>query len=373
MHAFIYQLKILLRNKSLIFWSIIFPLCLASFFKMAFSDLLDSESYQKIPIAYVEEKENSQFKQVIDYVSQKDHQLFDVQYVSYDQAKTLLKDEKISGYYLVDDDIHVYLNQDNIDSVIIQTIANQYQQSVSTMTNIYQFNPEIFYQEIVENIDLQKNHFTEKKINHLDLTVIYFYTLIGMSCLNGGTWSITVHSQMEANLSRQGTRLNVAPTSKLKNLIIGLTCAFLIHYVEMLILFGYLIFGLHIDFGNQTSYILLLMAVGCFTGIALGQIVSNLLKTNQNTKVTIFTMLSLIFSFLSGMMGTTDLKYLIQNQFPLLANINPVNLITDALYSLYYYTDHIRYFQNLLILLAIGIVVSILSLLLSRRKKYDYI
>ena len=374
MHAFIYQFKILMRSKELLFWSLIFPLCLASFFKLAFSDILSNETLEPFNIAYVEVNTNDSFKEVIDYMAQdNDNQMFNIKYVNENKAKQLLKDEKIDGYYLVNDEINVCVDKEDVNQTIMKTIADNYIQTSATMTNIYEIKPEVFYSSIINDIDLQRDNFKEEKINNLDLTVIYFYTLIGMTCLTGGSWAITVTSQKEGNLSRQGSRLCIAPTSKLLNLVIGLTSAFIIHYIQCLILFAFMIFVLDVNFGNQVGYIMLLMAAGCFVGITLGNLVSNLLKCSKDSKVSIFTSITLIFSFLAGMMGTTDIKYMLQTSFPILANINPVNLITDALYSLYYFATYDRFYTNLFYLVVIGFVLALISLLFMRRKKYDSI
>ena len=47
-HNFKYSLKILFRNKSLIFWTFIFPIILGTFFKLAFNDIENNEVFQSI-------------------------------------------------------------------------------------------------------------------------------------------------------------------------------------------------------------------------------------------------------------------------------------------------------------------------------------
>ena len=42
-HNFKYSLKVLFRNKSLIFWTFIFPILLGTFFRMAFNDIENNE------------------------------------------------------------------------------------------------------------------------------------------------------------------------------------------------------------------------------------------------------------------------------------------------------------------------------------------
>ncbi len=56
-HNFKYSLKTLIRNKILIFWTFAFPLILATFFNMAFSDIESSEKLDVIKIAVVDNEE----------------------------------------------------------------------------------------------------------------------------------------------------------------------------------------------------------------------------------------------------------------------------------------------------------------------------
>lgn len=138
----------------------------------------------------------------------------------------------------------------------------------------------------------------------------------------------------------------------------------------MLLLLGYLTFGLNIAFGHQIGYILLLMAVGSYVGITFGNLIGNLFKCSENTKISILTSSSLFCSFLSGMM-IVDLKYIIQENVPILGYVNPVNVITDALYALYYYPTYERFMFNIALLAVMGVILTVISIFLSRRKKYD--
>ncbi len=74
-------------------------------------------------------------------------------------------------------------------------------------------------------------------------------------------------------------------------------------------------------------------------------------------------------SFLAGMMYA-QMKYIVYDKAPVLAYLNPVNLITDSFYSLYYFTDMGRYFQNLALLLVMTIVFGLGTYLSLRRRRY---
>ena len=52
-HNFKYTLKALFRNRMLVFWTFAFPIILALFFNMAFSDIENNEKLDIINIAIV--------------------------------------------------------------------------------------------------------------------------------------------------------------------------------------------------------------------------------------------------------------------------------------------------------------------------------
>ena len=52
-HNFKYTLKILLKNKELVFWSFAFPIILATLFNMAFSNISNSQKLDIIDIAII--------------------------------------------------------------------------------------------------------------------------------------------------------------------------------------------------------------------------------------------------------------------------------------------------------------------------------
>lgn len=373
MHELKYQLKILLRDRVMVFWAFIFPLLLATMFNLAFSNLITSEGFEAINIAIVELQEDENFKTVIDSLSSEgENQLFRTQYVSLDKAQQLLEGGSISGYLIVSEEIEITVSDRGFSQTMIQAVVNNYYQFSSTMTNIAELNPSAFLSGVFDDMGLDRDNFNEVTNQNVDLTVIYFYSLIGMTCMYGGIWGLLVTTNIEANLSTQGTRVAVAPTRKIKVLISGLLAAFICQYASVLLLVGYLLYGIGISFGSQLGLILLLTAAGSYVGLALGSLIGNTLKGSLDTKINVNMAITMVLSFLSGMM-VIEMKYWVQERFPLAAYINPVNLITDGLYALYYYTTNDRYFFNILCLLVIGIIMSAISLIMMRDKKYDSI
>ena len=93
-HNFKYTLKILLKNRMLIFWTFAFPILLGLFFNMAFSGIEESESFSALDIAVVNDdnfQNNISFKMVLEKLSNEENKIFNTKYVNLKEAKNLLK------------------------------------------------------------------------------------------------------------------------------------------------------------------------------------------------------------------------------------------------------------------------------------------
>jgi ABC-2 type transport system permease protein len=104
----------------------------------------------------------------------------------------------------------------------------------------------------------------------------------------------------------------------------------------------------------------------------MGSFIAACNKKGEEFKANIIIAVTMTCSFFAGMM-MQGIQYIIAKHVPILSYINPVNLITDGLYSLYYYTGHERFFMNVIFLTIFSIIFSAGSYFFIRRKKYDSI
>lgn len=390
MHNFKYALKMLFRDKMLIFWTFAFPIILGTFFSMAFSNIENSEKLDVIDIAIVNDnnfKSNETFRESFKVLGDKknDDQLFNIKYVDSNEAEELLKNGEISGYLIFDKDKpKVVVGTSGANETILNYVTEEIIQTEDIMNNVAaseiqkeiaegkQVNYEMIYQKVSE---LSKN--SEAKIkdvssSNLSYMMIEFYTLIALTCLYGGILGTTSINRNLANMSSNGKRTSVAPTSKGKMILGSVLASYIVQLVGVALLFIYTIFVLHVDYGNNLPLIVLLSMAGCLAGLSIGIAIGTLIKSGENTKIGVIIAVTMICCFLSGMMGVT-MKYIIDKNIPILNQINPASMITDGFYSLYYYDTFNRYFidvAGLLIFAAIMIGLSFISL---RRQKYDSI
>ena len=81
-HIYITRLKCLLRDKEMIFWSLLFPIVLALLFNVAFSGLNEHESFDPVSIAVVRDsayEADSAFREALRSASAGADKLFDLE------------------------------------------------------------------------------------------------------------------------------------------------------------------------------------------------------------------------------------------------------------------------------------------------------
>lgn len=387
LHNLKYSLKTLFRSKALIFWTFAFPIILGTFFKMAFSDIENSEKLDIIDIAIVDnEKFNNDivFKNTFKELSDKNSEnyMFNVKYTSLDECKKLLEEEKVSAYILFNNnDINVSVNKSGINETVTKYVIDEVQSKKVILTNIITKELEsnnymVNYEEIVSlanNImNNSKAKFKDISRSNLSYTMIEFYTLIAMSCLYGSMLSMYIINYILPNMNSVGKRISVSGIKKLSLLISSLISSYIVQIVGIFILFIYTIFVLKVDYGSNIDKVILLMLTGSFAGLSLGVLVSSLIKTNENAKTGILVGITMLMCFMSGMMGIT-MKYIIDKNVRVLNLINPASMITDGFYSLYYYDTFNRYYFNVISLLIFSVIMLLISYSNLRRQRYDSI
>lgn len=369
---YITRLKCLYRNKESIFWNYMFPIILASCFFFAFSNVGKAESFDTMKIAYDNQSaQNDEFGEVLKSAQLTDKtKMFDITYCSEEEAKKLLENGDVKAYIVGSTDPELFVKENGLYQTITKSFLDSYRQMSSAVHTILQTNPDAVNQGLLDDV-LNYNNFVKEAENQKnpDSLLIYFYALLAFACVMAGSWGLDEVINIQADQSVRGARLNVTPVNKMKLFLCNLLAAFTAHIISIIILFIYMSLIIKVNFGNNMPYIFLICFLGSLAGLAVGATVGVWVKKKPEIKEAILTAIVLGGGFLSGMM-IANMKYLIAEKFPLLGYINPVNLITDAMYSLYYYDTYERFYLNAAILFIITIVLCAASYIGIRRKDY---
>ena len=390
-HNFKYSLKTLFRNKALIFWTFAFPIILGTFFNMAFSNIESSEKLDIINIAIIKNDDfnnNEIFKTAFEELSDKNNydRLFETRYTTEEEAKKLLEDEEIVGYMkLVNDEPKLTFITSGINETIFKYVSEEIIQTSNIIKNLaeeeikkemiagnYNIDYESIYNRVIELTEENNVRLNNVSNSNLSYTMIEFYTLIAMACLYGGILGAVAINQNLANMTNQGKRVSVSPTSKGKIILSSVLASYITQLVGVALLFFYTIFVLKVDYGNKLGLDIALAMAGSLAGLSLGVAVATTIKSNDNVKTGIIIAITMLGCFLSGMMGIT-MKYIIDKNIPIINKLNPASMITDGFYSLYYYDTLDRYIFDIGSLLIFALILIAISYISLRRQKYDSI
>ncbi len=383
-----YSLKILLRNKALIFWTFAFPIILGLFFNLAFQNIEKKEQLQVIDIAIINSNDynnNKIVKESLNELTKGKNKLFNIQLTDEKTSKDLLKNNKIIGYLTFkENQVNITVKNSGVEETILKQVLEQIQTNSKIINKKVEkeiseqvaTNKKINYEQIYQNAlsiinknDIKINNISNKNLSY---TMIEYYTLIAMACLYGALISMFIINYQLPNMNSTGKRISASPINKTKQLISSLLSAYIVQIIGLLLLFLFTIFILKVDYGKNLLYVIITSLCGALAGLSLGVATSTLFKTNENAKTGIIIAITMLFCFLSGMMGIT-MKYIIDKNIPLLNMINPANMITDALYSLYYYNTFDRFYKDILSLLIFSFIMILISIKGLRRQKYDNI
>lgn len=387
-HNLKYSLKVLLKNKGLIFWTFAFPIILAIFFKLAFSDIENKEKLDIINIAVINNEEyNSDeiFKNTFAELSNKDSEnyMLNITYTDLSKSKKMLDNNEITGYLLFsNNEVNIIVKNNGINETILRYIVDEIQSNKEIINNLIENeirennNFSIDYKTITENVkkqvldnNIKLNNISNKNLSY---TMIEFYTVIAMACLYGAMLSMYIVNMKLPNMSNVGKRISISPSNKNKIILGSLFASYILELIGISILLIFTSLILKVDYGNNLPLVFLTAIVGSLAGLSLGLFLATVIKTNENAKIGILISVTMLECFLSGMMGIT-MKYIIDKNIPIINKINPANMITDALYSLYYYDSLKRYSLNILSLLIFSIILIVISYITLRRQKYDSI
>ncbi len=371
LHDLKYAMKTMVRNRTALIWTLMFPILLGTFMYMAFGKVYEeSELFKDVPVAVVMEKENTGLRMLLDELSEPgDNKLLETVYVSDEEAQNALEDESVTAVIYVDDEISMQVRENSYENTLVQSILNEYKKQEKILTDIAGSNPEKV-SEAVERLASSEEFYTEKKTSdgNQDYMTNYFYAIFAMSCLFASFAAAEKIIAMQADISALGIRRTVAPNSRLNSMAAEFISLLSFQLaVELVALLYFIMLG--VDFGDKYPQILMILLVGSCIGIAMGMIVGTIPSISPDMKMSICVALSMALSVMADL-SAAGIKDEIEHKIPILNRINPAVLITDSFYALNVFDTNERYLKNMVILGLMTAVLMTIAFFILRRNKY---
>ncbi|MDR1069013.1 MAG: ABC transporter permease [Clostridiales Family XIII bacterium] len=374
---FKYRLKALAKEKPLVFWSLLFPLILVTFFNFTLTSINESSIFKPFPVAVVG-SESGQLAGIMKQVEINGEKLFKLKFVDENEAKILLENGGAEAIVTIEEagggaeTVTLGVNTDGSNQLLLKELLDNYSQKTAMITAAIKNDPNIVSSGILDKLDL-----TGDNIKHMPVSeksnntiLISFYSAIAMTCLYGAFISAHSIETLQANQSAAGERLSVSPYGKLKMLAVDFAGSCLLILLCVLLTMAYMKYALGVEFSNQFGGIALVSVCGSLVSTAFGYFISLLLKRKTNAKISIIVSITMLWSALAGMMAP-PLKYLVEKHVPYINWINPVALLTDSYTSIYYYGNLDKAYSNLAILLVLFVLLMGFSVMKLRRQQYE--
>ena len=406
LRIYVFYIKKLLRSKSILFWSLAFPIILGSLFYFAFSNIYGDQASKAMKIAIVgQDAENHPFTRVLQELTYEGgSKMMDITFTDQESAFAMLdestkgdsmakailgsspekdtegseaadgtKTKRVIGVISVDGEegVTLTIKENDMYQSILSGIVSAYRQKADFLADSARQGEEAFAKAtriVSEDLEYVVNQGFAGE--NKDPYVAYFYNLIAMMCMLGSSAALTMFVSVLPNETNTGLRIGASGVNRLKYDFAIFLALFTLQMVCTGVALVYLIPVLGINFGGNTGMILVTTLVGNLMGISLGYMVSHIGHFSYKKKDTILTIITLGGGAISGLYAV-QLKAVMEAKAPIINRINPMSVITDAFYSLNIFGTGDRFLRALLTMIGLSVAFCIIGVLLGRRSQYE--
>ena len=379
LHLLKYRFFQTIREYSVMFWSLAFPILLGTFFYLSFGSSglagTGETEWNEIQVAVMIEDETSDNANAFSqFLKEIDGDLLDIQDISSEAAAIeALNNEEIQGIYYVRETPALTVGKNGVNESILTSLLKTYQQNASLLQEIAKTHPE-HIKDALDTMNDYQNLIQDTSLGGktLNPTVQYFFALIAYACLSGAFLGVRSTMDGQANLSALGARRSITPTHKLTLILIDMLVLVTVHFIDVLILNLYIDKILGIDLGDNLPALLFVNLMGSMIGVCLGIALGCVSRFSLGVKIALTVTLTLFPGFLAGLMFG-NMKTIIEKHCPIINRINPAAVLSDAFYCMGVYNDTARYTRCLIILAIMCVICLIIAFLGIRRERYDSI
>lgn len=407
-HLIKYMSRIMYKNRDGVTFGLIFPLAFGIIYLFVFTGLLSGGyTLETLPVAIVFEGTTAEVDSARNIVASiaVPGEVVELEVVAVDKASdsdeapllTYIEASPTKAQELVDQNIiDAIITIDNTDHQLLIALEvapvaiNHYSSSIihSALSSLIKINHGV--QVAIEDLPGSDNLITsivqiEQRLSVLEDTPtyvaeanaakgtssfsIYFYASLAYVCIFFMGMGTNMVTENEANYSMQALRATLAPIPKYKRFFASFV-SWSLPSLAIMYLLIFIFYQNGVPLGHDWLRITLVITLGVLVGLLLGTTLASVLKAKPSFLTATSIGLPLVFGALSGMMAQ-ELKVFINDSASWLNKINPVSLISDAIYFLNNYPTLKQYNQNIMILMAYIVVLLTITLIALRRTDYE--
>ena len=266
-----------------------------------------------------------------------------------------------------------------VNRAILESVATSYLQSEALIEDLSTHDPVALSDPTtIENALGLSVSVREVSLTHAqpDSMVRFYYALLGMASIFAAQLAGESVWRLQPTSSAAGARRAVSGTSRMRLLIPTIGACWAVSTTFLAIAFGYICLTAHIDFSGREGLCLVGIAASSLLSCGIGALVGALPgRMGSDSRRGILTALTCLLSLFAGVYGesTMDLADTVAHVFPAATWLNPVCLIRDLFYTVYYYDTLVPFSLRLAACAGIAVVLLAVSAACMRRSAHEHL
>lgn len=267
----------------------------------------------------------------------------------------------------------------DVNRAILESVATSYLQSEALIEELATHDPVALSDPTtIENALGLSVSVREVSLTHAqpDSMVRFYYALLGMASIFAAQLAGESVWRLQPTSSAAGARRTVSSTSRMRLLIPTIGACWAVSTTFLAIAFGYICLTAHIDFSGREGLCLVGIAAASLLSCGIGALVGALPgRMGSDSRRGILTALTCLLSLFAGLYGepTMELADTIAQALPAATWLNPVCLIRDLFYTVYYYDTLIPFSLRLSACAGIAAVLLAVSAACMRRSAHEHL
>lgn len=267
----------------------------------------------------------------------------------------------------------------DVNRAILESVATSYLQSEALIEELATHDPMALSDPTtIENALGLSVSVREVSLTHAqpDSMVRFYYALLGMASIFAAQLAGESAWHLQPTSSAAGARRTVSSTSRMRLLIPTIGACWAVSTTFLAIAFGYICLTAHIDFSGREGLCLVGIAAASLLSCGIGALVGALPgRMGSDSRRGILTALTCLLSLFAGLYGEPTMKLAdtIAQALPAATWLNPVCLIRDLFYTVYYYDTLVPFALRLAACMGIAAALLTVSAACMRRSAHEHL
>ena len=267
----------------------------------------------------------------------------------------------------------------DVNRAILESVVTSYLQSEALIEELATHDPVALSDPTtIENTLGLSVSVREVSLTHAqpDSMVRFYYALLGMASIFAAQLAGESVWRLQPTSSAAGARRTVSSTSRMRLLIPTIGACWAVSTTFLAIAFGYICLTAHINFSGREGLCLVGIAASSLLSCGIGALAGALPgRMGSDSRRGILTALTCLLSLFAGLYGepTMELADTVAHVFPAATWLNPVCLIRDLFYTVYYYDTLVPFSLRLAACAGIAAVLLAVSAACMRRSAHEHL